>query len=192
MKKLLLINGFNKQYPDRNISSIYLDTLNYNFAKDNANGVSRRKNWLRWYNDNLDKISYEEKNKENFNVWKKTSKLNFQIDKTKIIESLKNKISNLYNKHNNFNYKFVLKTNYTRSYWISNNKKIRATIDIDINTSPANDLSRNLYLGETILEFELINIKSVQNFLIKKFLLRTNKYSKYVRSFIELNSGLIN
>ena len=52
-----------------------------------------------------------------------TSKLNFKIDKTKIIESLKNKISNLYNKNNNFNYKFVLKTNYTRSYWISNNKK---------------------------------------------------------------------
>ena len=72
LKKLLLINGFNKQYPDRNISSIYLDTLNYNFAKDNINGVSRRKKIrLRWYNDNLDKISYEQKNKENFNVWKK-------------------------------------------------------------------------------------------------------------------------
>ena len=197
LKKLLLINGFNKQYPDRNISSIYLDTLNYNFAKDNINGVSRRKKIrLRWYNDNLDKISYEEKNKENFNVWKKTSKLNFQIDKTKIIESLKNKISNLYNKHNNFNYKFVLKTNYTRSYWISNNKKIRATIDIDINTSPANDLTRNLYLGETILEFKFDPINEIhfRNFFNKKIsFLRTNKYSKYVRSFIELeNSGLIN
>ncbi len=197
LKKLLLINGFNKQYPDRNISSIYLDTLNYNFAKDNINGVSRRKKIrLRWYNDNLDKISYEEKNKENFNVWKKTSKLNFEIDKTKIIESLKNKISNLYNKNNNFNYKFVLKTNYTRSYWISNNKKIRATIDININTSPANDLTRKLYLGETILEFKFDPINEIhfRNFFNKKIsFLRTNKYSKYVRSFIELeNSGLIN
>ena len=43
LRKQLLINGFTKQYPDRNISSIYLDTLNYNFARDNINGVSERK-----------------------------------------------------------------------------------------------------------------------------------------------------
>ena len=35
VEKLLLINNFSKVYPDREISSIYLDTLNFNFAKDN-------------------------------------------------------------------------------------------------------------------------------------------------------------
>ena len=52
IKKYLLINGFTKHYPDRIITSIYLDTLNYNFAKDNINGVSeRRKIRFRWYNN---------------------------------------------------------------------------------------------------------------------------------------------
>ena len=43
LKKFLLINGFTKHYPDRKISSIYLDTNNYDFARDNINGVSERK-----------------------------------------------------------------------------------------------------------------------------------------------------
>ena len=59
-KKLLLVNGFTKQYPDRTISSIYLDTANYDFAKDNINGVSERKKIrFRWYNNNLDDIYVE-------------------------------------------------------------------------------------------------------------------------------------
>ena len=60
-----MINGFTQQYPDRNISSIYLDTLNYNFARDNINGVSERKKIrIRWYNNNLNNISIEEKIKK--------------------------------------------------------------------------------------------------------------------------------
>ena len=51
LKKLLLSNGFNKQYPDRVINSIYMDTVNYDFAKDNISGISNRKKIrFRWYN----------------------------------------------------------------------------------------------------------------------------------------------
>ena len=197
LKKFLLINGFTKHYPDRKISSIYLDTNNYDFARDNINGVSERKKIrIRWYNNDLNNISIEEKNKKNFNVWKKINKLNLKFNKQEIIEHLKKKIFDLHLQNNNFNYKFVLKTNYNRSYWILNNKKIRATIDIDISTSPANNLTRHLNLNETILEFKFdpINEAFFRNFFNKKIsFLRANKYSKYVRSFIELeNSGLIN
>ena len=90
----------------------------------------------------------------------------------------------------------VLKTNYKRSYWLSNNKKIRATIDIDINASPINNLSKPIYLADTVLEFKFqpIHEKYFRNFFTNKIShLRTQKYSKYVRSFIELeSSGLIN
>ena len=197
LRKQLLINGFTQQYPDRTISSIYLDTLNYNFARDNINGVSERKKIrIRWYNNDLNNISIEEKNKKNFNVWKKINKLNLQFNKQEITKHLKKNFFDLYLKNNSFNYKFVLKTNYKRSYWILNNKKIRATIDIDISTSPANNLTRHLDLNETILEFKFDPINEVffRDFFNKKIsFLRTNKYSKYVRSFIELeNSGLIN
>ena len=43
VKKILLVNNFQKLYPDRYISSIYIDTLNFDSAKDNINGVSERK-----------------------------------------------------------------------------------------------------------------------------------------------------
>ena len=197
-KKFLLVNGFTKQYPDRTISSIYLDTANYDFAKDNINGVSERKKIrFRWYNDDLDKIYIEEKNKRNFGVWKNVKKVNFQINKEKLTENLKNNFFKIkFKNNNNFNYKFVLKTNYKRSYWLSNNKKIRATVDIDINTSPVNNLSKPIYLADTVLEFKFqpIHEKYFRNFFTNKIShLRTQKYSKYVRSFIELeSSGLIN
>ena len=197
-KKFLLVNGFTKQYPDRTISSVYLDTVNYDFAKDNINGVSERKKIrFRWYNDDLDKIYIEEKNKRNFGVWKNVKKVNFQINKEKLTENLKNNFFKIkFKNNNNFNYKFVLKTNYKRSYWLSNNKKIRATVDIDINTSPVNNLSKPIYLGDTVLEFKFhpMHEKYFRNFFTNKIShIRNQKYSKYVRSFIELeNSGLNN
>ena len=43
LEKILLSNGFTKLYPSRYINSIYLDTLNFDFARDNINGVSKRK-----------------------------------------------------------------------------------------------------------------------------------------------------
>ena len=197
-KKFLLVNGFTKQYPDRTISSIYLDTANYDFVKDNINGVSERKKIrFRWYNDDLERIYIEEKNKRNFTVWKNIKKMDFQINKKKIAENLKNNFLKIkFKNKNNFNYKFVLKTNYKRSYWLSNNKKIRATIDIDINASPINNLSKPIYLGDTVLEFKFHPMyeKYFRNFFTNKIShLRMQKYSKYVRSFIELeNSGLNN
>ena len=43
LERILLLNGFSKTFPSRKINSIYLDTLNFDFAKDNINGVSKRK-----------------------------------------------------------------------------------------------------------------------------------------------------
>ena len=66
LSKFLISNGFTKQYPERKISSIYLDTNNYDFARDNINGVSQRKKIrFRWYNDDDTQIFIEEKNKNN-------------------------------------------------------------------------------------------------------------------------------
>ena len=100
--------------------------------------------------------------------------------------------------NNNFidsNYKIVLKTSYERSYWLSNDKKIRATIDTNLKTSPGYDLGRNINLSDSILEFKYL--PKYENYFRNFFKeiksgLRAVKYSKYVRSFFELNnSGLI-
>jgi SPX domain protein involved in polyphosphate accumulation len=89
IEKLLLINGFTQIFLPRRINSIYLDTHNFDFAKDNINGVSRRKKIrFRWYNDNLNEIFLEEKNKQNFQVNKIVSKIPFLVDKNYIVRDL--------------------------------------------------------------------------------------------------------
>ena len=197
LKKILITNGFTKYFVPREISSIYLDTLNFDFAKDNINGVSRRKKIrFRWYNDDYSKIYLEEKNKQNFFVKKNISKAIDFATKKDLVQNLKEYLLNLDKIHNNFNYQFILKTNYLRSYWISNDKKIRATIDTNLNASPINNLSRRLELNETILElkFSPSNEKFFRNLFIQNnFNLRSKKYSKYLQSFYILeDSGLIN
>ena len=98
--------------------------------------------------------------------------------------------------YNNFNFRFVLKTNYLRSYWINNEKNIRATIDTNLSTCPINDLNRKLDLNETILEFKFSPSNEVlfrNLFSQNNFNLRSKKYSKYFQSFSILDdSGLIN
>jgi SPX domain protein involved in polyphosphate accumulation len=197
LKKISITNGFTKYFVPREISSIYLDTLNFDFAKDNINGVSKRKKIrFRWYNDDYSKIYLEEKNKQNFFVKKNISKAIDFATKKDLVQNLKEYLLNLDKIHNNFNYQFILKTNYLRSYWISNDKKIRATIDTNLNTSPINNLSRRFELNETILElkFSPSNEKFFRNLFIQNnFNLRSKKYSKYLQSFYILeDSGLIN
>lgn len=187
LKKILTINGFKKSFPSRYISSIYLDTLNFDFAKDNINGVGKRKKIrFRWYNEDFKNIFLEEKNKQNFVVKKNIDLLkNFEL-KGNFVQNLKNYFFLENKKYKDFNYRFVLKTNYLRSYWISENKKIRATIDTNISTSPINDLNKKLNLSETILEFKFSqnNEFFFRNFFyIKNLNLRSKKYSKYLQSF---------
>ena len=196
LEKILISNGFLRLYPSRYINSIYLDTLNFDFAKDNINGVSKRKKIrFRWYNQDFSNIFLEEKNKQNFQVIKIINKTISIESKDKLIESLKEYFFNLKKKYNNLNYKFVLKTNYLRSYWISNDKKIRATIDTKLNTSPVNNLEYKLDLNETILEFKFSHLyeNNFRDLFFNNNLnLRTKKYSKYLQSFNILeNSGLI-
>tara|TARA_B100000795_G_C22789218_1_gene436087 strand:- start:243 stop:890 length:648 start_codon:yes stop_codon:yes gene_type:complete len=195
IEKLLLINNFSNIFPDREISSIYLDTLNYDFARDNINGVNERKKIrIRWYNNDLDNLYFEEKNKQNFYVWKNIKKLNIDLNKKKLIECLKAfLLKSDYTK--NHNYKFILKTNYKRNYWLSNNGKIRATIDTEIKASPANNLLKTISLPETILEFKFSpNLESYfrEFFSMQRLNIRSKKYSKYIQSLTALDeSGLI-
>ena len=97
---------------------------------------------------------------------------------------------------NNFNYNFIFKTNYKRNYWLSNNGKIRATIDTNINACPVKNMNKIIDLPETILEFKFAPNLEIffREFLSQKGLnLRSKKYSKYLQSFVALeDSGLIN
>ena len=197
LEKILISKGFIASFSPRYISSIYLDTINFDFAKDNINGVSKRKKIrFRWYNDDYSKVFLEEKNKQNFLVKKNISKaITFKTSQN-LVENLQKYFFNINEFYNNFNYRFVLKTNYLRSYWVNDKNNIRATIDTNLKASPINDLNHKLDLNETILEFkfspydeEFFRILFAQN----NFNLRSKKYSKYLQAFNILEeSGLIN
>lgn len=54
-----------KQFPDREIHSVYLDTADLDDYQDNIAGISKRgKTRLRWYNDERKKMVLELKNKQ--------------------------------------------------------------------------------------------------------------------------------
>ena len=196
LESILIRSGFNRIFKPRYINSIYLDTVNFDFAKDNINGVSQRKKIrFRWYNNDLNNISLEEKNKNNFSVNKIISKVEVPSNYKNLISNLKNYFYDLKKNCLSKNYLFILKTNYFRSYWLSPDKKIRATIDINLNASPINNPVSKLTLNDTILEFKFLS-KEEENFRnlfhIKKINLRSKKYSKYLQSFHLLEeSGLI-
>ena len=190
LNKFLLTNYFKKLYPSRKINSIYLDTFNYNFIKDNIDGISdRKKIRFRWYNNNIKNIFFEIKKKKNFAVLKTIQKIE-KISEKNFIEGLKKYL--VQNRINEFNYNFVLKVSYERSYWISPDKKFRATIDTKINATTIKNDRKTISLPDTILEFKFIpNYELIfRNFInSKSSYLRVQKYSKYVRSFIALEAG---
>ena len=196
LESILIRSGFNRIFKPRYINSIYLDTVNFDFAKDNINGVSQRKKIrFRWYNNDLNNISFEEKNKNNFSFNKIISKVEVPSNSKNLISNLKSYFYDLKKNCLIENYLFILKTNYFRSYWLSPDKKIRATIDINLNASPINNPVNKLTLNDTILEFKFLS-KEEENFRnlfhIKKINLRSKKYSKYLQSFHLLEeSGLI-
>ena len=196
LEKILITNGFKKFYFPRQINSLYLDTLNYDYAKDNINGVNERKKIrFRWYNDDYENIFLEEKKKRSFLVSKNVKKVPEKFSKQNIIYDLKSYFEKRSNIFNNYNFKLILLTKYFRSYWISHDKKIRATIDKNLQTSSANNPCKFFQLNETILElkFSPLNENYFRNLFHRKNLnLRSKKFSKYLQSFELLeNSGLI-
>ncbi len=197
-EKFLKFNSFKKPYEDREVSSIYFDTLNYDFLRANIDGIGSRKKYrIRWYNKDLKSIFFEEKSKKNFLVSKKVKKINFDFNQENFSKSLKDYYLKDKDKNfKNYNLQLVLKTNYKRSYWLSGDKRIRATIDTNLTTSPYVNLNQIIRLPDTILEFKFS--PKYENYFrdfFKNFRsgLRVVKYSKYVKSFLELNnSGFVN
>ena len=196
LKKTLLSCGFNQIFSQRKIDSIYLDTRNFDFAKDNINGVSARKKLrFRWYNNDLKNVYLEEKRKRNFLVEKKIDKLSLPVNHPNLIQNLKEYLNDKNKVDKSFNYKFILKTRYIRSYWMSCDKKIRATIDKDLSMSSVFNLNQILNLNETILEFKFLpsNENYFRDFFTNNNLnLRSKKFSKYIQGLGLLEeSGLI-
>ncbi len=135
--------NFFKEYEDRNINNIYFDSLDYKAFDDNLIGLpSRLKIRYRWYGklfseNKKNEGSLEFKFKKNIYGYKKIFKIN---DLTLNLSSTWREIKNKIQKSLTPEYKIIFDKNsekilinrYKREYFISKNKKLRVTLDRNI------------------------------------------------------------
>ncbi len=183
---------FRKQYPSRKVNSVYFDTYNFISIRQNLDGVSyKKKIRVRWYG-NKNKITkpvIEIKSKKGFETKK---------DSTTIRELNGIKLSDINKIKDELNKKLkskkiispVLTTHYDREYYISNNGKIRATVDYNLKSIFLNNFSQidiiKNFKNFCILELKYsINLDKFVRKNLKDITLRLSKNSKFVNSAIE-------
>jgi hypothetical protein len=183
----LIKKGFSNLYETRIITSIYFDTEDYLFARQNINGENLRvKPRVRYYNTDYDNSVLEFKLKKNYNSYKKIinnsnlanqTKLNFFKELSCKLLGLKLLPSSI--------------VTYRRQYYMY--KDIRLTIDDNIYIKKF--INRN-FLNENLIQLNLEVIefkykKDLDIFFRKNFSYffdcasRANKCSKYIHSVIK-------
>ena len=197
--KILIKNtglGFHEIFKPRKISSIYLDTLNYNNGFNNIGGFSEREKFrFRFYNNDIKDTKFEIKSKRGniyekkvFNL-KRTFNISNSIDE--IIEIFKGKNEIFYIR----NLRPVLFCSYNREYYLSNCKRFRITIDTNIGFSkilPISNLDEILNnidkINNGVLELKssLEDFESSGN-ILNELPLRVNKNSKYELGLFKTN-----
>ena len=180
--------GFNNQYPDQFIESIYFDDQYLNFARSNINGeLYRIKPRFRWYNDDLSKVNHEFKIKNGFNGYKSINNHLYKNLKSKNEMILATK--KFYREFLNISLNEVVSVRYLRTY-LNHPSGIRITVDRDIKASL---LKNNIYYA---MPFEVIEFKYNNNLdsffrnsifnQLNRLPIRLTKCSKYVESVIRL------
>ena len=186
----LINKGFSNLHETRIITSIYFDTEDYLFARQNINGENLRvKPRVRYYNSNYNNSVLEFKLKKNYNSYKKIFNNSNLINPTnlnslKFFEELSCKLLGL---------KLLPSSivTYRRQYYMY--KDIRLTVDDNIYIKKLinrNFLNKNLIqLNLEVIEFKYK--KNLDNFFRKNFnyffdcASRANKCSKYIHSVIK-------
>ena len=183
---------FTNQYPQRKVNSIYFDDDNFSSIKENLNGVSnKRKIRIRWYGveKELIKPQLEIKGKKGSETRKRNYSINelnnLKFSDLKNIEKIKNLV-NVKIKLKKIIYP-VLSTHYDRQYFISNNNKIRATVDYNIQSVYLKNISQ-MNIVKNFSKVCILELKyptKLDRYVrekLKNITLRLSKNSKFVNS----------
>ena len=189
--------NFYREYKPRLVNNIYFDSFDLNSYKSNIHGDSSRiKLRYRWY-DNFKKENlgkFEIKFKRNLYGWKKK----FDVSDFAISDKITWKmIIKLINNNLPKKYQYYFKENsipqiinqYHRDYYISNDKKIRVTVDKDHyvfdqrHYESPNLKKKTLTQRFLVMEFKFNrnSVNEISN-LIKGVPIRSSRNSKYVNS----------
>ena len=134
--------GFYEIFRQRYINNIYYDTINFDNYYDNIDGISDRKKYrIRWYDDffvNSKNAVFEIKGRKGLLVNKETFFLNnFHLNQNLDLSRYLKKHCEIQRRgfHYNYNLFPVLINRYRRRYFLSRDKKYRATIDSNVKAS---------------------------------------------------------
>tara|TARA_Y200000002_G_scaffold267367_1_gene222262 strand:- start:31 stop:705 length:675 start_codon:yes stop_codon:yes gene_type:complete len=183
---------FTNQYPQRKVNSIYFDDDNFSSIKENLDGVSnKRKIRIRWYGveKKLIKPQLEIKGKKGSETRKRNYSINelsnLKFSDLKNIEKIKNLV-NVKIQLKKIIYP-VLSTHYDRQYFISNNNKIRATVDYNIQSVYLKNISQ-MNIVKNFSKVCILELKyptKLDRYVrekLKNITLRLSKNSKFVNS----------
>ncbi len=174
--------GFIKSYPDRVVNSIYYDDINYSSYNDNLLGIGNRVKYrIRWYGDNLNNIHQpllEKKIKRNLLGTKEyftIKPFTLAVDLPSINQEI-NLVTNQLFPH--------IIVRYKRSYYESMDRKLRATIDSELQYSCIinGKLSHEINQDEAIIleiKYDQGN-EELANDCMQMIPYRLTKNSKYV------------
>ena len=174
---------FKNSFASRQVNSIYFDDKKFSSILENLDGIAAKKKYrVRWYGNSnlLENCSFEIK-----------EKLGFVSKKTVIPINLKNTIKFNHEGINEIrnavlkiiNYKVnlipILSTHYQRNYYLSDNEKVRSTLDYDIKCHQI-IYKQNLIFKKNFSDyiFELKYEKKYDNFVRNNLYSISSRYSK--------------
>jgi hypothetical protein len=190
-----------ERYPARKVNSLYFDTSDFSFVKENLSGNSiRNKIRLRWYSENEKPPELEIKKREG-RLGYKTKYMLDQIRIEDFDQLNMKKLNKLIFDSVIKNYKYdmifntflypILKVNYERQYF-ETQKGIRATLDKRIKFSPLSlynkiDYYQEISYPKIILELKFpLELKLEASKLIRKLNLTPSRHSKYLAGVSKL------
>lgn len=184
--------GFRKIYPDRQVNNIYFDTKDYTTYKENVIGIAERKKFrIRWYGDNFEQIQnpqFEIKIKNNQLGDKIVSKIiNFNLSQLDLITKEIQPLSK-----STLPIQPTLLNTYLRSYFGTNDKKFRITIDRKMQFAPILNSKqfKPRVIGKEAIVIELKyeeELESMTDRITQYLPFRMTKNSKYVTGIELLN-----
>ena len=189
---------FSTQHPNRRVNSIYFDNTNLSSIRQNLDGVSEKKKIrVRWYGSQNQLMNpiLEIKSKKGMVTNKETYKIEelegLQFLDLKNLDLIKN-VVNSKNKSKNI-IEPILTTNYDRQYFVSNNSKVRATVDYNLHSINLKNLSQMQIVKNfsfiCVLEIKYpTNLDKYVRQNLKKITLRLSKNSKFIDSAFDLPS----
>ena len=189
---------FSTHYPSRRVNSIYFDDISHSSIRQNLDGVSEKKKIrIRWYGkqNKLTNPILEIKSKKGSETKKEKYKIDelngLKFPDLKNLELIAN-VVNSKNKTENIIYP-ILTTSYDRQYFISNNGKIRATVDYNLKSIYLKNLSQ-IYITKNFASSCILEVKYSTNLdeyvrqNLREITLRLSKNSKFVNSAFETPS----